>query len=502
MDIYPVLASIGSLCCLIIAVTTVEIIRLRNSPFIRATIPVIQVALNLSFIFDTLTAIFTSRGPLPCIPYLWFGFLNVTLLAAGFLAKSWQLLAIQAINKKTLQSMIVADYSKIDMQSSESRESYSDFVSPEEIYHMEDRKRCRSVDDFIYRNRKLATTRSTIMLYFILLCSGLIFPLIVNIIDPVYNSNPGLCEKRTITEIGLLIFLFAIILAAYLYVLIKLWKFNDAYGIKNQVVGMIITWILITLLLLASASIDTDWMAMVYKVLALTVMIPLLVWGSWLPLYKHYQRFGYHPVSSSPSSSSGTDEAESNKGQLDTNGILTYVTSTKAEIGFDSLYSFATQVDVETNRKREDGFFAFTVIFIKNWIADRLKFANSGREFLFLFAKATLYYQNYITREDARHPMIVDLSVGTEDMTGLKHIDLPSAIKEIMDTINKLDADHQEVPEELYSRCVYLVDKLKDAAMEILRVGLFKGYLMSDHYKRFLKEYTKENALSVSVGEV
>ena len=470
---YDIILVIGSICIFVYTLGIIELIRLRDSVFIKQTVPTINICICVNYVINTITSFFTTRGPLSCPIYLWAGFLNVLPTVNGF-----YILGLRWIIVDRLASRLIEQYNKETLleNSNSSIHVGDNELMVEALEALEGRF---SIINWLAKKKDSGSSIFAIKLYFISFGVSLVIPLIINLITPQYRDFNQLCEQRITIEVIFLVVIFIVAIALFVYDLIKLRKIKDEYGFKVMLSGVVITWTIILLIFSGISVLDDPIMHKIYKFFSVSIFIVPFGFLVGYPLYQHYRRIGI----SFTSISTSTDFSDSDKmgdilpkieikSQL-VNWIEYQLPSSTERPGFESLRVFAARYDSSTDMNR---FYRHALSFFDTW---KKQMINAGM--------ASIMYQKYIKTKDGRDafcPMIIN----------------PDDLSDVMELWSKMDRLYAETIldtvqiEIVENEFIDQMNKIHQHLEKRLTSELFNRYKLSSFYKEVLQQYKFNDA--------
>lgn len=521
---YDVILTIGSVCIFIYILGIIELIRLRDSVFIRQTVPTINICICVNYIINTITAFFTTKGSLSCPIYLWAGFINVLPTINGFYILGLRWIIVDRIANKLLSQLTTHELSlesSLDANNYINKGGSSDqsfamnnqlMVEVEEITS----NRQWSIINWLAKKKNSGSARFTIKLYFISFGISLIIPLIINIITPQYQDFNQLCEERTTIEVIFLIVIFIVAIVLFIYDLVKLRKIKDEYGFKVMLSGAVITWTFILLIFSGISVLDDPIMHSIYKFFSVFIFVIPFGFLVGYPLFKHYRIIGFWMKKWSDSDTTGTGQTGTDvDGRSQTEGtsdqrtsdsektefgkslaktdskhvevksqLMTWIEyqlpSSTERPGFESLRVFAARYDSSIQISR---FYRHALSFYDSW--NSLKKRDMATS-----SMAVIMYQKYIKTADGRDafcPMIIN----------------PTDLIEIMELWNEMDKLHKSTTiadvnqiETIEDNFVAQMNMIHKHTEKRLMSELFERYKISSFYNEVVQN-SKFNAISI-----
>jgi len=120
---------------------------------------------------------------------------------------------------------------------------------------------------------------------------NLLFAAIVNVAEPVYYQPLDYCEERSTLQHVFIVFLICLFIIPYIYLLVKLRKASDGFGVKFQIKGTSLSWVvgLVFIVIFLIASSANHIVDLIWQFIAIVVMIVPFLFDTIYPLYMNYK---------------------------------------------------------------------------------------------------------------------------------------------------------------------------------------------------------------------
>lgn len=467
---------IGALFILVIIASCIVMWLHRDELIIRSTVLPINTALSVGYIVCTITPIFTTAGPIPCIPYLYLGSLNEILLASAYIALAWHMIAMVAVTRrKILEAAAMAQEEGSNEDVDGSASVYQSELRMKMIrLKVEDdlaKRRFSWIENWMARRDWTAKTSTALKIYFGVLGGFLILPILVNIIDPTYHSVDTECSNRTTIEIGELAIIIVACLVSLIYILAKIWKLKSPFGEKQRLAGMIVSWIVLLILLFATGTVNSPVVETLYKIISIVGIIELWAVGNVTPLLV-LLRMKIRGESSESSTSGSETNTENAEKAITMEDVIYYDYS-----GDDPVLNFAERLDAE--RTPGQGFFTYTIMVLRKWKTSSEKTDNT------LMLSSIAYRQYYESiRSEAGYPMIVEDGIRGE-------------MSEVIKRYESI-GEHDDLEK---ARCDTPMKMIVEEAKSMLKTDFFKGYVKTRFYGDFVAKFASNEIILMGFGK-
>eukprot|EP00027_Filamoeba_sp_ATCC50430_P017714 CAMPEP_0168570160 /NCGR_PEP_ID=MMETSP0413-20121227/16569_1 /TAXON_ID=136452 /ORGANISM="Filamoeba nolandi, Strain NC-AS-23-1" /LENGTH=466 /DNA_ID=CAMNT_0008602757 /DNA_START=79 /DNA_END=1476 /DNA_ORIENTATION=+ len=457
--------------------------------------------INASYILNSISVMNqTTNGEEPCITYLWFTFLRVLLMTTGYLLKALQIYVFAVVSEKLIEELknSVQEDVKTINQLQQSSESTGPEPAVIPIPTESEKKGCSSIDDIIREREYIGSKDFLVKAFFVINAICLVIPFVLNVSQEVYYHPFNYCGDRTLGDIvGLIIPILA------------------RNGIKAQIVGIVIMWVIVVLITLLAFSIDGPIMDGIWKVFSPASLLLPFWFGTIVPLFKTYKSGGFSSTQSTETASTvadtglsiegtqGSSRGSSNdtggeggnskkrsrvrglndlKAKMNFYSLIHYVNEEKKAVGFDSIYSFCIQLDVASGN--QDYYCRNALLFVRDYDIKKKELdAETVEKQTKQFTSVLILYQKYLADgqadidngRTARSPVIVDEEA-------LKK--LQAALSECM----KKDDYSSEVPSEI------LAGIYENTMKETIAI-IYKSYVLSNYFEAFMKQFNADQRL-------
>lgn len=186
----------GAICVVFCFFGNIELWRLRNVPSIRATLPVINIMINISYILNAIsTAYHVVTNSEACIAYLWLTFIQVILMMTGYLLKVLQIYVFAVISEKLIEDLkttVQEDIKTIDkLQEDENIQTTEVAVQPVPPVK---KSKCFSIDELVTEREYIGSKDFLVKCFFVIVGVALIVPLLINLTEKQYYQPTALCS--------------------------------------------------------------------------------------------------------------------------------------------------------------------------------------------------------------------------------------------------------------------------------------------------------------------
>jgi len=516
--------NILSLCAGVISIViflagSFELWRNREHPVVRATLPLINIMINIGYILNSVsTTNQTITHTEPCITYLWLTFIRITLFTTGYLLKALQIYVFSVVSDKLIEELKNTTQETVkaidQLQAGEDNQPVKPKLSELQIEvpaeSNKDEKKCTSIDQLIIERDYIGSKDFLIKAFFVIVGAVMLIPLIINCTQEQYYHPTAPCSDRTTADIiGLALPIIAFIIA-FVFLLFKLRNTKDAYGIKYQIVGMTATWFVILIITLIAFATDNPGVTAAWEIFSPGSVLLPFIFGTGLPLYKVYTSKGMNSSSSNSASltfsardrdttskeeSGATGGSNSkadakrrarNVGELKMNfqTLIQYQNNDRKNAGFDSIYSFCIQMDIAAGNS--DFYFRNALLFVRDYTIQQKNLESETGEQLQArqFASAYLLYQKYLAdgKGEIDHGRTALSTVLVEE----------DKLKELQQSLGEAMAkDDYSTTKPLETlRSIY------DTTMKETITYLYKSYVLSNYFEVFMKQFHAEQRLN------